>query len=481
MARMSLILLAAVSWTAAAAAADRPHVLLLLTDDQRRDTIHALGNPYIETPNLDRLVRSGVYFDRCYVQGSMVGAVCKPSREMLLTGRTLFHIDTQAALLPEVFRQAGYQTFATGKMHSARPYFNRMFEGGEELFFGGMGSHTALQVWDYDPSGRYERRARHRIAAFSSEAFATAAIRFLHQRDRSRPFFLYVAFTAPHDPRTPPEPYRSMYQPAGMPLPPNFRPLHPFDNGWMVGRDERLTAWPRTTAAIRQHLADYYGMITHLDAQIGRILDALEATGEAQRTLIVFASDNGLALGSHGLMGKQNLYEHSSGVPLIIAGPGIPQGRTCHALVYLLDLFPTLCELAGVPVPASVEGKSLAGVLTGKTNGVRRTLYTAFQMQRAVRNDRWKLIRYTHINKNQLFDLVRDPYELRNLANDPQYRPIVARLLEELRRWQKQLDDPHPLSAAHPADPRFVPPQQGRSDERRRSKALDRTQPTSGK
>ncbi len=460
--RTVLLYILCLTFTACSSAvgseADRPNVLFFFTDDQRRDTIRSLGNTYIATPNIDRLVQGGVTFTNCYVQGSMIGAVCKPSREMLMTGRTLFHIDTRVPLLPEVFRRAGYQTFATGKMHGARPYFNRMFESGDELFFGGMGSHTELMVWDYDPSGRYPRDRRHRIDGFSSEVFARAAIRFLRQRDRSRPFFLYLSFTAPHDPRTPPEPFASMYRPSGMPLPANFMSLHPFHNGWMTGRDERLAPWPRTPEVIRQHLADYYGMITHLDAQIGHVLAELERNGDLQRTVIVFASDNGLAIGSHGLMGKQNLYEHSSGVPLVLAGPGIPRGQRRDALVYLLDIFPTLCELAGIDMPDTVEGKSLVPVIRGEFERVRETLYTAYQVQRAVRDQRWKLIRYTHINKTQLFDLSVDPYELRDLSDDPAYRTHVERLLSELRRWQERLDDPQPLTTDRPADPTFTPP-----------------------
>lgn len=454
-----LLLLVTFSVVGRLPAADRPNVLFVFTDDQRRDTIRAWGNTYISTPNIDRIAEAGVSFTNCYVQGSMVGAVCHPSRAMLMTGRSLFHIDTSVPLLPEVFRKAGYQTFASGKMHGAKQYFNRMFEDGDELFFGGMGSHTELQVWDYDPTGRYANSARHRVESFTSEAFANAVIRFLERRDRSRPFFVYLSFTAPHDPRTPPPTYRAMYKPEEMPLPPNFMSLHPFNNGWMTGRDERLAPWPRTPEVIRRHLAEYYGMISHLDAQVGRVLDTLERQGELENTIVVFAADNGLAVGSHGLMGKQSVYEHSTGVPLIIAAPGMPANERRDALVYLYDLYPTLCELAGISVPQTVEGKSLVGVMKGTESGVRDTLYTAFMPQRGVRDRRWKLIRYTHINKTQLFDLENDPYELRDLSDDPGYQAKVQELMAVLRHWQRVLDDPQPLTTDKPEPIEFVPPE----------------------
>ena len=178
--------------------------------------------------------------------------------------------------------------------------------------------------------------------------FADAATEFLQNHDGKKPFFAYVAFTAPHDPRQPPPSYRERYYRNLPPAPANFLPQLPFDNGMMRGgRDENLAAWPRTEAVIRDQLAEYYGLITHMDEQIGRILAALEKSGQADNTIIIFAADNGLALGSHGLLGKQSVFEHSMRTPLIIAGPGIPRGKSTRAFTYLLDLFPTLCDVTG--------------------------------------------------------------------------------------------------------------------------------------
>lgn len=146
-------------------------------------------------------------------------------------------------------------------------------------------------------------------------------------------------------------------------LPANFLPEHPFDHGNLRGRDELLMAFPRTASEVRGELACYYAVISHLDRQVGRILEALRAAGQADNTLAIFTSDNGLAIGSHGLRGKQNMYEHLIGVPLIIRGPAVVRGRRTDAQCYLRDLFPTACDVAGIPVPQSVRGRTLLPVL----------------------------------------------------------------------------------------------------------------------
>jgi arylsulfatase A-like enzyme len=235
-----------------------------------------------------------------------------------------------------------------------------------------------------------------------------------------------------------------MYDPDKLPLPKNFMPQHPFDNGEMWVRDEMLAPHPRTPATVRRHLADYYGMISHLDAQIGRIFAALKETGHADDTVILFAGDNGLAVGQHGLFGKQSLYEHSARMPLIVAGPGVPKGSS-DALVYLLDSFPTVCDLIGLQPPAGVEGKSLAPIIRGTQEQVRDYVLLAYrQMQRAIREPRWKLIKH-HVGGEkavQLFDLDSDPWELRNLADDPACAAHRQRLEATLTKARAAADDP---------------------------------------
>jgi arylsulfatase A-like enzyme len=370
---------------------------------------------------------------------------------MLMSGRSLYHVPMDlkdTPLMPESLGNAGYATFGTGKWHNGQVSFKRAFQRGENVFFGGMSDHTKVPLKDIAPDDTVTDKGKNN--GFSSELFADAAINFLNSVPGDKPFFCYVSFTSPHDPRMPPDEYRQMYYENLPPLPDNFKPQHPFFNGWMTGRDESLAAWPRTPEVVQQQLAEYYGMITHMDVQIGRILKALEATGRADNTYIIYTADHGLAVGSHGLLGKQSVYEHSMGTPLVIAGPAIERDSS-EALVYLLDLFPTIAELADVEIPETVEGKSLVPVMEGKQDGVRDTLYLTYEKyMRGLTDGRWKLIRYPHINYTQLFDLKNDPYELHNLAGSLDQIDRVNRMMSELREWQAKTDDKTPLTSEKP-------------------------------
>lgn len=429
-----------------------PNVLFLFSDDQRFDTIHALGNREIQTPNLDRLVRRGFAFTHAFCMGAQQGAVCVPSRAMLMTGRSLFRatttptsgaIPTALPLWPEVMRRAGYDTIGIGKWHNDCASYARAFTAGGPVFFGGMSDHTKVAVHDFDPTGKYAKERERTATAFSSELFADAAVDFLCRRRSEKPFFLYIAFTAPHDPRTPPKEFADLYPPARITLPKNFLPEHPFDNGELKVRDEALLPWPRTRESVRREIAAYYGMITHLDAQIGRVLQALEDSGQADNTIILFAADNGLAVGRHGLLGKQSLYDHSVRVPLILAGPGVPKGKRSDALCYLFDLFPTLCELTGLSAPENLEGRSLAPILRGQRKRVRSEIFGAYRdVQRMVRNERWKLIHYPKIDRWQLFDLRRNPEEIHDHFPDPDQAARLEAMKRKLTELQLQLDDP---------------------------------------
>jgi arylsulfatase A-like enzyme len=251
-----------------------------------------------------------------------------------------------------------------------------------------------------------------------------------------------------------------MYYRFPPPLPQNFLPQLPFDNGMMAGgRDENLAPWPRTESVLREQLAEYYGMITHLDGQVGRILEALRRTGRADDTLIVYAADNGLALGSHGLLGKQSVFEHSMRVPLILAGPGIPKGKSTRAFTYLLDLYPTLCEAAGIPCPPDLEGESLRPLWEGTKENIRDSVFLPYmEIQRAVRDERWKLICYPKIGYRQLFDLHADPHEKTDLAGRPEHAGHVRRLFARMKEWQAKVGDTLELPAGNkpPVAPRLA-------------------------
>lgn len=431
-------LLTSALMASAAAPARKPNILHIHADDHRPDGLHALGNPLLQTPNLDKLVGRGFTFRRCYTQGSMVGAVCMPSRSMLLTGRSWLRFKEAkdpATFLPRVMSGAGYETWHRGK--------------------GGNEHKPSLEAFDTNLLDDAPGEARRG----TSQRHADAAIAFLKERKPDRPFYIYLAPPVPHDPRLAAPEFMSLYKPAEVKLSPAFMPLHPFDNGEMTVRDEKLAPWPRTPEDTKQQLADYYACITGLDFHMGRLLDHLKATGELEHTIVVFTGDNGLSMGEHGLFGKQNLYEFGGmHVPLVVAGPGIPKGRS-DALVYLMDLFPTFAEFGGAKVPEAVEGVSLVPVIQGKARQVRDVLYTAYRdCQRAVRDDRWKLIRYPLVDQTQLFDLSKDPLELNNLAGRKRHAATLARLTGLLEKEMSRYGDTAPLKVANPRPAAWAPP-----------------------
>lgn len=410
-----------------------PNLLFILVDDMQATSIHALGNRDVHTPALDSLIAQGITFTNTYTNGALCGALSMPSRAMLMTGRGLYNIQGDGTKIPKAhttfpqqLKQNGYRTFATGKWHSDKASFNRSFQEGENIFFGGMhpynlNGHYSPHLHHYDSTGVYGKKKAFVGKEFSSKMFADATIRFLEkQQTEDKPFLAYVAFTSPHDPRNQLPDYGSKYAADTLTLPPNFLPSHPFDNGELKVRDELLVPSPRTAGQIKQELADYYGMISEVDIQIGRILQKLQETGELENTIIIFASDNGLAMGRHGLLGKQNLYDHSLKVPLTIVAPNYNnrKGERNHSLCYLHDICPTLCELVNVPIAKSVTGKSLCPTLENPAILHREDLFLGYSnLQRAFIQNDYKYIIY-HVNgrtTEQLFNLREDPLELHNL------------------------------------------------------------------
>lgn len=447
MMRLALVLLTLLGTSAVSA--EKPNILVLLADDYRPDTIRALGHPDVLTPSLDKLVQQGTTFTRAHVMGSMQGAVCVPSRAMLLSGQSLYRVSEQlrdTPTWPQALRAAGYRTHMAGKWHNGPISLAASFPTAKTVFLGGMGDQYKVPLVDVGPEGKPTNR---RVGeGHSTDLFVNEAEQFIKSQheQKSRPWALYVAFTAPHDPRQAPERDRKLYDASRLALPRNFLPEHPFDNGELKIRDEKLETWPRTPEAIRGHLADYYAIITHLDRGIGRLLSLLDTLDLSRNTIVIFAGDNGLAIGSHGLMGKQNLYTHSAGVPLIIAGPGLPAGEKNESLCYLNDLAPTICELAGAK-PTPGIGRSLLPALTKKDSQQREALLLAYRhVQRAVVDERWKLIWYPATERWQLFDLQADPDELTDLSTNPDHASTLKRMQKKLQELRKEFGDTKELA-----------------------------------
>jgi choline-sulfatase len=499
------------------AAVRRPNFLFILVDDQSPFDFK-FYNPRSElhSPTLDRLAARGMVLDRAYYMGGWVGGVCTPSRTMVMSGRTLWHIpdasnrgynphnanprlvppDLPQHTLPAVFNRAGYATMRTCKPGNSYQAANALFQVRRDADKRG-GTDETGSAWHADQ-----------------------VLTYLQQREASRdarPFLIYFGFSHPHDTRDGKPGYLAKYgatnhtdrnsPPPAHPqqplLPAAYLPAHPFDQGNQPGqRDETQASgvWERRDErTIRNELGREFACVENIDTQIDRVLRRLEAMGELDNTYIFYTADNGIAIGRHGIQGKQNLYEHSWRVPFLACGPGIPRGARAPGNIYLLDVLATLCDFAGIAPPATNEGRSFRAVLEGRQPAIRDTLYGVFcggtrPGIRAVRHGDWKLIQYdVHDGRGretQLFNLRDNPDELLlqhhdpaivaltghrpaphqvNLAADPRHaaklREMQDRLFAEMRRH----DDPFRLwnqpadNLPRPPEPALPPPAKGKA------------------
>lgn len=417
----------------------RPNVLFLFADDMRADTIAALGDRAAVTPSLDALFRRGFRFDSAYCMGGNSGAVCTPSRNMLLSGNAFFRWKNfqpekgpkglwspgDGPNFPVSMKAAGYETFHHGKRGNTAPLIQARFD-------------TNLYLKNDEAE---------RTSGEPGKEIADSAIAFLEARKADKPFFMYLAFGNPHDPRVAAREYMDAIDVSKIEIPGNFLPEHPFDNGEMNVRDEKLAPTPRPIEIIKKQWHEYYAVQMALDRHIGRIIDRLKATGELDRTIVIFCADQGIALGSHGLLGKQNLYDPSMRVPLVFAGPGIPAGAS-DALLYMFDIYPTVCELVGAETPKGIDGKSFAGVIQGKAKTHRESLLLAYRdVQRAIVTAHDKLIHYPKAGKAQLFNRKTDHNELWNLYDDESEAVLRKELLGKLKVLQDAFGDELKLDA----------------------------------
>lgn len=439
-----------------------PNILFIFADDQCYNTIRELGNEEVYTPTLDELARQGTVFTTAYNMGGWHGAVCVASRTMLNTGRFLWRanaletqLDTLAAreqLWSKEMERLGYDTYMTGKWHvNIQPpeIFNHV-----GTVRGGMPGAVAEMYdrplnendWEWTPwdtaFGGFWKGGTH-----WSEVVANETMGFLDRSAGSeKPFFMYIAFNAPHDPRQSPKEYVDMYPLEHVAVPDNFLPEYPYKDE--IGcsatlRDEMLAPFPRTEYSVQVHRQEYYAIISHLDAQIARILAHLEETGQAENTYIFFTADHGLSVGHHGLIGKQNMYDHSMRPPLLVVGPGIPKGKKKKMAVYLQDIMPTAIEYAGGEVPDWVEFNSLRPKIEGL--GVESSypeIYGAYMdLQRMIRVGDYKLIVYPKAGVVKLFDLINDPSEQHNLAVATAQQERVRIMFGKLQELQEEMGD----------------------------------------
>ncbi|WP_066630866.1 sulfatase-like hydrolase/transferase [Labilibacter marinus] len=465
---------------------EKPNIIFLFADDQCHTTVNALGNKEVITPNLDKLVNSGVTFVNAFNMGAWNGAVCQASRCMLNTGlpvwkaqkfeKQVFNKGNGTELTwGKMMEAQGYETYMTGKWHvhtSAEKAFNNvkhvrpgmpkdnwdhakmkkiyanLKEGEDYSKYMPIGYNRPLSKDDntWSPTdtihGGFWQGGQH-----WSEVLRDDAISFINQAKTSdKPFFMYLAFNAPHDPRQAPQEYQDMYNEDELSIPESFQPLYPEAYGIANDpslRDAALAPFPRTEYATRVHKKEYFASITHLDAQIGAILKALEESGKAENTYIIYTADHGLAVGEHGLFGKQNLYDHSVRPPFVMTGPGLEKGKKVDAEIYLQDAMATALDLAGSAKKDSVFFNSIVPLAVGETtksayNGIYGGYLTK---QRSIRKDGFKLILYPDVKVVKLFDLKADPLEMTNLASDDNQKERVATMFAELKGLQTTVGD----------------------------------------
>lgn len=474
----------------------QPNIVFIFTDDQTYTAINALGNSEIKTPNMDALVQQGTTFTNAYNMGSWSGAVCAASRAMLISGRTVWRAnnfrqnwkkqDSIDKTWAKLLENSGYNTYMTGKWHVDAPAtkvfkytanirpgmprdawdhatmvakFDSLYKtknpDSKTIMPNGYNRPKTTTDTTWLPTditkGGYWKGGKH-----WSEVLKDDAITFINTaKQKEKPFFMYLAFNAPHDPRQAPKAYQAMYNVNNITIPKSFLPEYPYRHNIANGddlRDEALAPFPRTELAIKTHIKEYYASITHLDAQIGDILTALKNSGKINNTYIIFTSDHGLAMGKHGLLGKQNLFDHSIRPPMIIVGPDIPKNKKNTADVYLQDAMATSLEIAGIQKPNYIEFNSFLQLAKqNNTKSNYKSIYGAYlDVQRMIRKDGYKLLVYPKIKKVLLFNLQTDPEEMNNIANLPEEQNRVLQLFNELQKLQKTMNDPLDISTSKP-------------------------------
>ena len=461
----------------------RPNILFVLVDDQSPFDLRCYNSQSpLETPTIDRLAHEGIVFEGAYHMGSFSGAVCTPSRHMIMSGRTIWHLpiapgamekelcppNLEQQTIPAVFNRAGYATMRTCKQGNS-------YEGANKLF-----------------SVRHDATKRGGTPETGSAWHGDRVLDYLQHRESekdARPFLIYFGFSHPHDERDGTTELLAKYgatnhtdkshppvsHPKQPKLPPNYLPAHPFHHGHPGLRDEVAVSgvWERRDEqTIRNELGREFACSENIDTQIGRVLAKLDTMGELENTYIIYTADHGMAIGRHGLQGKQNLYQHTWRVPFIVKGPGIKAGSRVEGNIYLLDVLSTLCDLATISPPTTNEGISFKPVLTGKTQTIRDVMYGVYNGgtkpgMRSVRKGDWKLVKYDVMNgdvrETQLFNLKDNPDEFlaehhnskvtaltgvlptakqTNLANDPQYAKKLAEMEGLLLTEMRRLNDP---------------------------------------
>lgn len=431
-----LLMFGSCALASASEAARRPNILFIVPDQLRAQAIGGAGNPDVKTPNLDRLAGEGLVFDRAFANSP----VCCPARAVLLTGKYAhrngmtandLRLRESETTLAELFKAAGYRTGFIGKWH---------LDGGrrEPGFVPPGARRQGFDYWAANECSHDHFNNRYfrddptplQLGKYEAEGWTDLAVEFL-RRQEERPFFLMVMMGPPHDPYKAPPRYESLYDPARLAMRPN----------WV----------DRIPMGSRQDIASYYAQITAIDDQIGRLMAVLKELHLRDDTIVVFTSDHGDMLGSHGERLKRKPWEESIRVPFFISFPGrVRAGARTDAIITHVDMAPTLLGLCGLRVPDTMQGTDLSQVVQGRSAAGPDSAF--FQIFGPYRGDStpfgWRGVRtgrYKYARSQQqpwmLFDLERDPYEMHNLAGAPSAAAVQAVMEKKLRDWMQRTGD----------------------------------------
>ncbi|MCM3340391.1 sulfatase [Paenibacillus sp. MER TA 81-3] len=458
----------------------RPNILFVMSDDHASHAMSCYGSRINNTPNIDRIANEGIRFDHCFCTNS----ICSPSRASILTGQYNHlngvksiddHFDGRKQTFPKLLQADGYQTAIIGKWH---------------LGHGGFADPTGFDYWsvldgqgDYFNSEFIEEGGRQRIAGYVTDVIADKSLEWLRKRDKDRPFMLMCHHKAPHRPWQPDERHSRMYEDVEIPYPETFdddyanRAQAAVQAKMRIGRDmvvtdtkgsppEGLSDEQAKRWKYQRYIKDYLRCVASIDDNVGRLLDYLEAEGIAEDTIVIYTSDQGFFLGDHGWFDKRFMYEESLRMPFVVRYPReIAPGSVTESIALNVDFAQTFLDYAHIEAPADMQGRSLRPLLQGTTPDDWRTaMYYRYWMHLdehhhvyshyGIRTDRYKLIYYYaqalgtpgSLDENrppewELFDLNKDPYELKNVYGLPEYEAVTSELKEELHRLQAEVSD----------------------------------------
>jgi arylsulfatase A-like enzyme len=456
---LTLILLFSVS--VLARAAERPNILFIMSDDHAAHAISAYGSKINKTPNIDRIAKEGMRFSNCLV----VNSICTPSRAAILTGKyshingvpVFNRFDGSQWTVAKDLQKSGYHTGMIGKWHL-------------------QSDPTGFDKWIVLPGqGKYHNPdfitpdGRKNVKGYVTDIITDMSIDFIENRPKDKPFFLMYHHKAPHRPWEPDEKHAKQFENVKIPEPKTFHDDYKNRSSAAAEAEMRidkhltktdvkmdppagLNALELKSWNYQRYMKDYLACVQSVDDNIGRMLDYLEKSGLSKNTIVIYTSDQGFFLGDHNWYDKRFMYEECLRMPFLIRYPEkIKAGKVNDAMILNVDFAPTFLEYAGLSAPKEVQGRSIVPLLRGeKPRNWRTSMYYRYyhypgdhrvQKHYGVRTERYKLIYFNELKEWELFDLKKDPNEMKSVYGDPKYADVQKEMLAELKRLRAELND----------------------------------------